>query len=151
MKRLALTIALIAALPAAVFADGGSFGAGIIVGEPTGISLKYQMNETNAIDGAVAWSLSGSNDLHLHGDYLYHWYDVITVSKGRLPLYSGFGLRLVFREDRDNRIGIRIPVGLAYLFDGAPFDAFVEAVPVLDLAPDTDFDLDGAIGARFWF
>ena len=151
MKRLVLSLALVTLLPAVVLATGGPFGLGIIVGEPTGVSIKYQMNEKNAIDGAVAWSLSGDNDLHLHGDYLMHWYDIITVSKGQLPLYAGLGARVLFRENRDNHIGLRIPVGLAYLFAGSPFDAFVEIVPVLDFAPDTDFDLEGAIGGRFWF
>jgi hypothetical protein len=132
-------------------AAGGPFGLGIIIGEPTGVSVKYRMTEANAIDGAIAWSLSGDNDMHLHGDYLHHWFDVIQVSKGRLPLYAGLGARFVLRENRDDHVGIRIPVGLAYLFAGAPFDIFFELVPVLDLTPDTDFDIDGAIGARFWF
>ena len=146
-----MSLVLVILLPTIALASGGPFGLGIIVGEPTGVSLKYQMNEKNAIDGAVAWSLSGDNDLHLHADYLIHWYDIITVKKGQLPLYAGLGGRIEFRENRDNLIGLRIPVGLAYLFAGSPFDAFVELVPVLDLAPDTDFDLEGALGARFWF
>lgn len=151
MIRIVLSLVFALLLPSLATAAGGPFGLGIIVGEPTGVSLKYQLSERNAIDGAVAWSLSGDSDLHLHGDYLYHWYDLITVKKGQLPLYAGVGARLAFRENRDNLVGIRIPVGLAYLFAGAPFDAFVELVPVLDLAPDTDFDLEGAIGGRFWF
>ena len=151
MNRIILSLALVILLPTIARAAGGPFGLGIIVGEPTGISLKYRLSERNAIDGAVAWSLSGDSDLHLHGDYLYHWYDLITVKKGRLPLYAGVGARLVFRENHDDLVGLRIPVGLAYLFAGAPFDAFVELVPVLDLAPDTDFDFEAAIGGRFWF
>jgi hypothetical protein len=42
-------------------------------------------------------------------------------------------------------------VGLAYLFDGAPVDVFLEAAPTMSLIPDTDFDFDAAIGARYWF
>ena len=139
------------AIPGLAFAAGGPFGLGIIVGEPTGVSGKLFLSTQNAIDGAVAWSLDGDNDLHLQGDYLYHWYDVISVKKGRLPIYAGIGGRIAFRENRDDNVGLRIPVGLTYLFDGAPFDVFAEVVPVLDIAPDTDFDLEGAIGGRYYF
>jgi hypothetical protein len=47
--------------------------------------------------------------------------------------------------------GVRFPVGLAYIFANYPFDIFGEIVPILDLVDETDFDLEGAIGARFWF
>lgn len=130
---------------------GGPFGMGIIIGEPTGLDLKYFVSGSNAIEGAVAWSLSGRNNLHLQAEYLYHRYDLIKVEKGRLPLFFGVGGRVEFREHADDLVGIRIPVGLAYEFDNAPFDVFGELVPLLDLAPDTDFDLEGAIGARFYF
>jgi hypothetical protein len=129
----------------------GQFGLGIILGEPTGIDGKLFLSADNALHGAVAWSLSGANDLHLQTDYLYHRYSVIEVSKGRLPLFFGIGGRVVFREKRDDRIGVRFPVGLAYHFENAPFDVFGEVVPLLDVAPDTEFELEGAIGGRFYF
>jgi hypothetical protein len=129
----------------------GPFGLGIIVGEPTGVDAKYFLNAQNAIEGAVAWSLSEDNKFHIQCDYLYHNYTAITVSKGQLPIFFGLGGRIAFREDKDDQVGIRIPVGLAYEFDGGIFDVFGEIVPVLDLVPDTEFDLEGALGARFWF
>ncbi len=129
----------------------GPFGIGIIIGEPTGIDAKFFLSGTNAIEGAVAWSVSGKNNLHLQAEYLYHRYDLIKVEKGQLPLFFGVGGRVIFREDADDIIGVRIPVGLVYEFENAPFDVFGEIVPIMDLTPDTDFDLEGAIGARFYF
>ena len=151
MFRLLVWTLMLLAIPGFAFAAGGPFGLGIIAGEPTGLSGKFFVSEKNAIEGAVAWSLSEDNDLHIQVDYLYHWYDVISVKKGRLPLFAGVGGQVVFRENRDDKVGIRIPVGLTYLFDGAPFDTFVELVPVLELTPDTDFALQGAIGGRYYF
>ena len=133
------------------WAEGGPFGLGIILGEPTGISGKYYLNETHAIDGAVAWSLSGDNDFHLHGDYLFHEYSLIEPDKGKLPVYVGIGGRFLFRQSRDTEFGVRIPVGLNYIFATIPIDLFGEIVPILDLFPDVEFDLEGAIGARFYF
>jgi hypothetical protein len=128
-------------------------GLGFIVGEPTGIDLKIFLNQTNALEFGLAWSLSDENDLHIQGDYLWHRWDVIDLDNGdQLPLFFGVGGRLILREDPvDDVVGVRFPVGLDYMFTDYPFDIFVEIVPILDVAPDTDFDLEGALGARFWF
>jgi hypothetical protein len=145
-----LCLALVAGVPAA-HAAGGNFGLGIIVGEPTGISGKLFLSNTNALQFAAAWSFSGDTEFHLQGDYLMHFPNVIKVEKGKLPLFAGLGGRIRFRDHADNKVGLRIPVGLAYHFANAPFDVFGEIVPILDLAPDTDFEMEGAIGARFYF
>lgn len=150
LAALALTTA---ALPAVAQEQATKHvGLGFIVGEPTGISLKMFLNNTNALDFAAAWSLSGNNDFHLQGDYLFHKYDLIDLKNSDdFPLFFGIGLRMVLIENYDDVVGIRFPVGLDYLFANYPFDIFAEIVPILDLAPDSDFDLEGAIGARFWF
>ena len=127
------------------------FGLGIIVGEPTGINAKYYLNRINAIQGSMAWSLEGNNDIQIQGEYLFHRYDWISVKNGELPVYFGVGLVISFREAADNIIGIEFPVGLDYIFAGSPFDVFGQIVPILELAPATDFELDAAIGARFFF
>jgi len=37
------------------------------------------------------------------------------------------------------------------VFDQVPVKLFVAIAPVLDIAPDTDLDVNGATGARFYF
>ncbi len=152
MARVTLFVMLIAMLlSTSVAAGGGPFGLGIVLGEPTGIGGKFYLTKSNAIDGAMAWSLEGDNDLHLHGDYLYHNYDVFSVENGEVPIHFGVGGRIKFRENQDNRVGIRFPLGLDYIFASAPFDVFFEIVPIMDLAPETEFDLNAALGGRFFF
>ena len=132
------------------------FGLGVIVGEPTGLSLKYWLDKDTAIDGAAAWSFSENDSFQLHGDYLIHNYDLLEADE--LPLYYGLGARLKFKDsdgrgrNEDHAIfGIRFPLGITYLFDEVPFDVFAELVPVLDVAPDADVDLNAAIGFHFYF
>lgn len=143
-----------------VRADDG-FGIGIILGEPTGISFKHWLNKDQAIDAAAAWSFSENDSFQLHADYLFHDFGILKPADfgGRLPLYIGIGGRLKL-EDHDNNngrnhddalLGVRIPFGISYLSTKYPFDIFAEIVPVLDVVPDTEFDLNGAIGARFYF
>jgi len=132
------------------FAKGGNFGLGIILGEPTGLSCKLWNSRTTALDGAIAWSFGNKNAMHIHIDHLFHNFNLINVSNGSLPVYYGIGGRMRLDED-DNKIGVRIPIGLAYQFADAPLDIFFEIVPLLDLVPSTDFCLNGAIGIRYFF
>ena len=67
-----------------------------------------------------------------------------------VPLYYGIGGRIKFRKD-ETRIGVRIPVGVAYDIPSTSINLFLEIVPLLNLNPSTSFTLNGAIGGRFHF
>jgi hypothetical protein len=129
----------------------GDFGLGAIVGEPTGVSAKWWLTDRTAIDAAAAWSFGGRDSFHLHGDYLFHMFDVFPVEKGEMPFYFGVGGRVKFREDDRDRVGVRGPVGVAYRFADLPLELFAEVAPVLDVAPRTRLDLNGGIGIRYYF
>jgi hypothetical protein len=134
--------------PASSF-EHGKFGVGVIFGEPSGLSAKMWTTKTTAFDLGLAWSFSGDGNFHIHGDYLFHNFGVFDVSKGSLPVYIGLGARILFQDD--TKVGIRLPVGLEYYFEDWPLAVFGEIVPILDLAPDTKFDINGGIGLRFYF
>ena len=126
-------------------------GVGFMVGEPTGLTIKSWTGGGNAIDVGVAWSFGRYDAISIQADYLWHNYNVFSeVDEGSLPLYYGIGGRLVLGEN-DSYIGARVPVGLNYLFEDAPVGLFIEAAPIINVAPSTDFDIDGTLGARFYF
>ena len=131
--------------------SGGRFGAGLILGEPTGASLKYWLNDTMAIDGAIGWSFHRETDLHLHSDFLWHKFDLFSVPEGRLPLYFGVGARVKFRDHEDDQVGIRAPVGVSYIFEKIPVDIFLEVAPIIDFTPSVRGGFTAGIGARYWF
>ena len=133
---------------AGINAQDSGFGLGLYLGEPTGIGWKGWVAPNGAFAGAVAWSISGER-LHIHVDYHRHAFNVINVEKGKLPLYYGLGAKVVLADNTN--FGARIPLGINYIFDDAPLDIFAELVPGLDLAPDTEFDLAGGIGIRYFF
>lgn len=147
-----VTMALYPSLVMAAVAPGqpGDFGFGAMLGAPTGLSLKYWLNETAAIDGALAWHFGDNSQFQIHTDYLWHLpISGVTVPNGKLPFYVGAGLRVI-AGDHSNA-GIRIPLGLSYLVERAPVEVFAEVVPVVKFAPDTEGDIDGAIGVRYYF
>ena len=51
----------------------------------------------------------------------------------------------------NSHFGVRFPVGIAYIFPKNPFDLFFEIVPIFDLLPDTELNINAGIGARFYF
>ena len=131
---------------------GGKFGAGVILGEPIGASVKYFFNDAMAVDGALGWSGHDHSDIYMHSDVLWHNYDLIPVPRGRLPVYFGAGGLLRLRNSgEDDQFGIGVPVGLSYLFDNAPVDVFAEIGPAIDLTPSLRGEITGGIGIRFWF
>jgi hypothetical protein len=129
----------------------GRLGAGIVVGEPTGVSAKYWLNHDIAIDGSFGIRLRDADDVYLNGDLLWHNYNLIPVSTGRMAAYIGAGPSVLFRHEEDNRFGVRVPVGLAYKFENKPVDVFAEFAPILDLSPDVRGDFNVGIGVRYWF
>lgn len=148
-KKVLLILTLLIILTGTSNAQQTGFGLGLILGEPTGLSGKYWISPRTAIDGAFAWSIDKKSGVHLHSDYLWHDYRIISVIKGKLPIYYGIGARMVFASD--NILGVRGVAGINYLFDGTPLDIFLEIVPILDLAPKVGFDFNGAIGIRYYF
>lgn len=170
------TIAAILALAAVPpGARAGTTGVGVVAGEPTGVSFKTWLDGVHAVDGAIGLSLSGNTSLQLQADYLWHEFGLLSPvpPEGRLPVYYGIGCRLKVREGGEghdtDRLGVRFPVGIAWIAPAAPVDLFFEIVPVLDMLlgdaqisnselypdnemlPDVELNVGAAIGVRFWF
>jgi hypothetical protein len=128
----------------------GDFGLGAMFGAPTGLSVKYWVGNTTALDGGMAWHFGDDARFQIHADHLWHInVPSMNVPNGRLPVYVGAGLRVLAGDHPE--AGIRIPVGLSYLVANAPVEVFAEIVPIVEFAPDSSGELDGAVGVRYYF
>lgn len=134
------------------------FGAGIIIGEPLGIAVKYWMNEKLAICGDVGFGWAGVDadnyrgfDLHpiITGDLLFHQ-TFFNLDSGNFPsTYCGIGFRMFFNcEDED--IGIRVPIGITYLVKKAPLDIFIEWTPTY-IFEYKKLVYSAGLGLRYYF
>lgn len=127
-------------------------GIGAELGEPFGINAKYWINDFIAIDGAAGWSPAGHSDAELHTDLLFHKFDLVPVSEGRLPFYIGGGAFVRFRDTGyGNLAGLRFPIGVSYMFERCPVDVFAEFSPELIVAPFARGGIGGGVGIRYWF
>ena len=130
-------------------AQDRGFGLGIILGEPTGISFKHWTGYKTALVGAAAWAFGREDAFHLHMDYVLHNYRLIKAERHTIPFYYGIGFR--FKDEREDRLGIRFPLGIIFMFDEAPVDIFLELVPIFDFVPETGLSFNAGIGARYFF
>ena len=60
------------------------------------------------------WSFVDEGAFHIHGDYIFHNFNLIRISGGKLPFYYGIGARI--KTANKTRFGVRVPLGLAYIF-----------------------------------
>ena len=119
---------------------------GVILGEPTGLSLKLWQSNNTAYDAAVAWSFGDNESVHIHADYLRHnWID---VDNGSLALYYGLGARALLSND--SKFGARLPVGLQYILPSTRLSFFFEVAPTFDVVTETSFGVNGGLGIRFF-
>ncbi|MGD8362712.1 MAG: hypothetical protein PVJ04_14890 [Gemmatimonadota bacterium] len=142
---LAGAVLAVALTPVGARAQTGGTGLGIVLGEPTGVTARF-MRGGNNFQVHGAWSFTDDAALQLSGDYL---------RSGRLdtepmmPFYFGLGVLVKFASE--SQVGIRVPVGLNHFFKSDPFEIFGEVVPVLQVIPKTEFDLNAAVGVRYYF
>lgn len=151
MKKILLFMIIVLSVPAMISAKSTDrLGAGIIIGEPTGISLKY----SNFPVLGIAWSVE--NHFHVHCDYWVHedtlkapvnWY--VGVG-GKVRLFTNDSNDRKKDSDSDIGLGFRVPVGLQYYII-EELELFGEIVPGISLFPATGFDLDAGIGIRYYF
>lgn len=141
----------------------GDFGFGLILGEPTGLTLKGSIGRSNAWDLALGSSWFGR--LRIHGDYLWN---VNAFNSRKAGLYFGLGGALGFGrgkgvvikgergkwyyyDDEDAfALGVRGVAGVNGMPFSAPVELFLEVAPVIGLTPATGLGTDIAIGIRYY-
>ncbi len=139
-----------------------TFGIGLILGAPTGLSMELRLSESSALDFAIG--LNSFNDRdggYFHFDYLAYLTDLAGGGGSvAVPFYLGVGAVFWDNNDRFNdndnlNGGLRIPLGLAIAFRSAPVQFFGEIAFNLIFLDENDnngyLELTGALGLRVYF
>lgn len=143
-------LAVLMLMTSGLYAAQGELGLGVMLGNPTGLSGKYWLNDQHAVDGGVAVSLGKHSNMSLHSDYLLHnegaffFNDVYP-----LDLYYGLGGRMEF--DDEIELGVRVPVGIVHVIKEKNADIFGEIAPILDFLGRSGLEMHFAVGARYYF
>ncbi len=143
-------------------------GIGFAVGEPTGIVGKHYVGPENAWDAGLSFfslvskchsktgfeACSSQTNIAVNADYL--WQYPLLEGEVNLSWHFGAGGRVwLFSADEaaDNfALAARMPIGVDMSFRKPEFlEAFIEFAPALTVLPGIDFNLEPAIGLRFFF
>lgn len=143
--------------------ESSKFGFGIVLGEPSGLTAKNWIDQINAIDFGLAYSIT--NYVLLNVDYLWHFHSVFGKSSNfaqRLTPYIGGGGMVAFssgesgkkifqKQENSVALGFRIPIGIEFHVPKPNLGIFLELVPGLFIFPSTTGFLGAGIGVRFYF
>jgi len=119
---------------------------GTELGQPMGVTAKYWLSSTLAVDGAMGYHFNHNFDMH--SDILWHSFSSFDVSNGRLPFYMGAGGRVLLGND--SQFGLRLPIGVSFLSSNQPIEIFAEVAPVIQLITSIGLDVDGVVGIRLY-
>ena len=164
------TAASVQASPRAHSQNG--FSLGLILGDPTGLTLRGGLDNHNAIQAHFGYSPFPGNGLVAIVDWTYDAWDFLRNNQtAALLFYFGFGAKVewftgnnFYYNYHDNHslpdnshfgLGARGLVGLRASFKKAPFDVFFELAPlgVIVVVPDPAafYDFDVGLGFRYRF
>ncbi len=155
---------------APAFEANKTFGLGVELGEPTGLTGKWFYSSNKAIDFGIGdiYDYYDYRGLYLYGDHLWHPVNLATTSSFELPFYVGVGAALWRWDDyryapgidyQGTSMGVRVPLGIDFDFNNSPLDIYVQIVPSAYLFFDTPMGydhtgyiiVDGSAGIRYWF
>lgn len=127
-------------------------GVGIVVADPTGLTVGWRGNAWSGAQAAVG--IDGEGRLDLHADYL-QTLEVLDGRRFQVPLYVGAGAGVGTRGKglfgAPAGVVVRVPIGASLLFDRAPLELFAQVVPQVRVAPDMGFGVDLGFGGRYYF
>lgn len=130
----------------------GAVGLGGQVGDPSGVTLKIYNPNTISYDFLAAWDLNDFFFLNLHGlyerplelenvsgvEYFFGPGGFVGIRDRAEPVEDDFVFGI------SGRIGVNIPLE-------DRFEFYAQFTPRINLVPDTEGDLGGGIGVRYYF
>lgn len=144
MKKLFLLLIITAGLTT-IYDRTHALGLGVIIGEPTGVSIK--INRFPII--GVSWSVFNNRM-----SFTLDGWMINRDIKGDLDWYLGLGGSMYFKStgigENEIGVGVRVPVGLQFWVQ-QEWEIFMEVAPRLLVIPEPTFDPQGGIGVRYHF
>ncbi len=151
MKKLFIVIALILviALPlvAAKPARVNGIGAGLTLGYPSGLTVRYGMDNFRFFGNITNRYAAGA---YLDLGALY---DIFSFEISGVPFYFNAGAQfgLGYYVDNPFEMSANGVIGVSYYFDKQPIELFLNVAPGYTFLGTTGFDIKGGIGGVWYF
>lgn len=142
---------------------GRTFGFGLSLGDPLGVTIKYWTAPSEALVASLGADYFGSPRLNVD----YHWH-FNAFNSSVVKLYVGPGLALGFgggrsylwygkgheyyfvRDGNETLIGARVLLGLNIIPRNSPIEVYFETGPLIGISPAFGTSFDAAVGIRFY-
>jgi hypothetical protein len=124
------------------------FGVGLILGEPSGATVKYWTAYDQALVGSVGVSRFDATRVGL--DYMWHF---DAFSSDVVALYAGPGVAVgALQGSSEDRVGARAMLGMNIVPRSTALEIFFEAGPLLSFpgGGGVNTSLDAAAGIRIY-
>lgn len=144
-----LKVLMVLTLATPFFANADK-GIGFMLGQPTGLSARVDLDSETAWDGLLAWRLGNDSYLSAHVNRLWLKPKSINLDGIKLDSYFGVG-GIIFLPSSDLGLALRVPGGFSYKFQNPNLECFAELAIAFSVIPETDFDVVGGLGLRYWF
>lgn len=166
MGLLTLLVVLLGLGPEAHAQDIGTertFGLGVTLGNPTGVSGKYYFaGPVHAVDVGVATEFIGFADdrITIYAAYLNHPVTLAHLGFAELPLFVGIGPQFWTNDldddinddfDDDAAFGVRVPLGVDMNFASFPLQITGAVAGLVPFIPEVSLSADIYVAARYYF
>lgn len=136
--------------------DHQKLGVGINLGEPLGANARYFLNQRWAGDLIVGYGF-GEEGFIVAPSVQFHFKDLLDYNGNTFSIipYVGtglkFGVDMGGAHDGDGIVAVRFPVGVGFLTHEGKFEISAEFAPGIEFEPESEFDMTGGIGLRYYF
>jgi hypothetical protein len=170
---LALSAAVLVPRTAAAqdYQSGYTFGIGVVLGQPAGVSMEFLLGAGHAIQAVVGFDMRWRDGLIFSANWLWHPLVITSTSAFDLSFHFGAGLYLGAWYDRrwghgcdwdptsgyhnchgdEVGVGAHFPIGLDMFFKAVPVEVYIEIAPGFWFAPFIDWEIFGGLGGRYYF
>lgn len=145
MKKVVFLTVLLALLIfplAAADQNGKDFGVGLYLGQPLGITVKYDLSNELSVAGGLGFTAA-------HHVFAGVQYKFVDFSIEKLEFHAYAGGNVYFGFGNDFTFGIDLPVGVSYYLDDPTLEFFLEIGPTLKFAPEVKASVVAGLGARY--
>ncbi len=148
MKKAIILIVLATLLVTPVFSavQGSDIGVGLTLGYPTGLTMRYDMDDFRVL-GNLTWDFGSG--FYIDGGALF---DITTVDLGDIPLeINGGALVGLGMSSSKFAASVNGVIGASYYLEEYPVEVFLNLAPGLAILPGLGFSFKGGLGALWYF
>ncbi len=136
-----------------------TWGLGAVIGDPTGLSTNYFINDNRTIHTTLAYDLNSDNDLRLTSHYTLR-VNNLNFEKLNLGWFYGMGAQISLEnhdhnnhhhDHKDVEFGPSGTIGLFHEFTKTPLEFFLKGNLTVNVISHTNADLDGMLGLHYNF